>query len=103
AGVVGHGVRVAVSAHNADLMVDPAVLELGGRLLHRRQVALRAHHDPDERPLVHVELGELLLDLCLHHGARLAAFGHASTLSTARAAMSLRSCFPSNSISSAAA
>ena len=49
AGVVGDRVRLAVGRHDPDLAADAALgqLLLGG--LHRRHVALRAHHDPDER------------------------------------------------------
>ncbi len=101
--VLGHGLGVAVRAHHPHLVPDAELLQLGRGLLHHGHVALRAHDDPHGRGLVHVEVVELVLHLGL--GDReLARLGnpHASTLSTARAAMSLRIWRPSNSIRSAA-
>src|SRR5207248_9481302 len=80
-----------------DLTADPPLGELLLRGLHRRQVALGAHHDSHLRG-VHVELGEL--GLRLDHGLRSAGrLAHPAT----PAAMSRRSCRPSNWIMSAAA
>ena len=98
-------VRVAVRAHHAHLVADPALLELLRRLLHQRHVALRAHDDAHLRRVVHVELVELVLDLGLGDGSadgrELLGSAHAPTLSTARARCRVRSCRPSNSIRSA--
>ena len=46
-GVVGDDVGVAVGRHHADLAADAALGQLLLGLLHRRQVALCAHHDAD--------------------------------------------------------
>ena len=85
-GVVGDRVGIAVRGHDAHLVVDAALLELLGRGLHRRHVALGAHDDADQRR-VDLEAVELGLDRPprVHRGCVLA-----------HAAMSRRSCRPSN-------
>ncbi len=65
--VLGDDIGFAVGRHHADLVLDPALLELARRLHHLVHVALGAHHDAHPRT-VHVELLELRLRLGL--GAR---------------------------------
>ena len=101
-GVVGHDHRIPVRAHHADLVMDPPLLQLGSRLLHHGHVRLRPHHDSHPRG-VHVEVVELATHLRLRGRCAGLGFAHTPTLSTARAAMSVRICFPSNCTRSAAA
>src|SRR5829696_6856642 len=91
--VVGDGVGVAVRRHHAHLVADTALVELLGRLLHRRHVALGAHDDADARG-VDLHAVELGLDGGL--GGHF-SFAHAFS------AMSWRSWRPSKVIMSAAA
>ena len=51
--VLGDRVRVAVGAHNPDLVEDPALVELPRCLLHHGHVGLRAHHDADAGVVSH--------------------------------------------------
>ena len=114
---------VAVGAHHPDLVADAGLVQRRAGRLHLRLVVRRAHDDPDQRR-VDLDLLEGLLDL--GHRRRCSGVGRPrvpvsvgigsseisliwssrsvspGTRSTARAAMSVRICMPSKSISSAA-
>ena len=94
AAVVGDGVGVAVRGHDADLERDARLLEHRARLLHLGHVGLRAHDDPDARR-GDLEVVERGLGIGLREVLRLV--GHV-VRSSARRAMSRRSCLPSKSI-----
>src|SRR5581483_1774595 len=97
-GVVGHLVGLAVRGHDPHLAADAALAQLLLGRLHRLQIALRAHHDPDQRS-IDLELVELSRGFAERLGLAGNAFAHPDT----PAAMSRRSCLPENSIMSAAA